>query len=117
MGGHVDKLGRSLTRVVNDYNTTVGSLESQVMTSARKLNDIELVDAPIAEVEGLDDTVRPLTKPELVASAEDARRIVAIAAPDVPPTSESGQLALDGRVEDYGIDIAPASDAPRRTGS
>jgi hypothetical protein len=73
MGGHVDKLGRSLTRAVGDYNSTVGSLESQVLVTARKLNDLRVVDLELAEPAGLETAVRPLTKPELVASADTAR--------------------------------------------
>lgn len=33
---HVQKLGRSLTSAVGDYNKTVGSLESRILTGARK---------------------------------------------------------------------------------
>jgi DNA recombination protein RmuC len=107
MGGHVDKLGRSLTRAVNDYNATVGSLESQVMTTARKLNEMKVTDEPLAELAGLDDTVRPLTKPELVGSAEEARAVVRLA------PAESG---LD-RIEDFGINVGNDPEGERRTGS
>jgi DNA recombination protein RmuC len=107
MGGHVDKLGRSLTRAVNDYNATVGSLESQVMTTARKLNEMKVTDEPLVELTGLDDTVRPLTKPELVASAEEARAVVQIA---------PAESALD-RIEDFGINVGNDPEGERRTGS
>jgi DNA recombination protein RmuC len=111
MGGHVDKLGRSLTRAVNDYNSTVGSLESQVLSTARKLNEIQVIDEPLDEIGGLEATVRPLTKPELVTAAEQARSVVAIAA-------AADDAALEpGREDDYGIGAGAETERDRRTGS
>ena len=43
MGGHVDKLGRSLGAAVTSYNQTVASLESRVLVSARKLSELKVV--------------------------------------------------------------------------
>lgn len=107
LGGHVDKLGRSLTRAVNDYNSTVGSLESQVMSTARKLNEMKVTDEALPELSGLEDTVRPLTKAELVEAAEEARAVVAIA-----PVGDD----LD-RFDDYGIHVGSEAERDRRTGS
>ena len=36
LGGHVDKLGKTLGRAVDDYNKTVGSLERSVLVQARQ---------------------------------------------------------------------------------
>jgi DNA recombination protein RmuC len=44
MGGHIDKLGRSLNNAVGSYNQTVSSLESRVLVSARKMIDLKVVD-------------------------------------------------------------------------
>ncbi len=38
---HVEKLGRSITATVKDYNVFVSSLESRVLVTARKLNDLD----------------------------------------------------------------------------
>lgn len=38
---HADKLGRSITATVKDYNIFVSSLESRVLVTARKLNDLD----------------------------------------------------------------------------
>jgi len=38
---HADKLGRSITATVKDYNSFVSSLESRVLVTARKLNDLD----------------------------------------------------------------------------
>src|SRR2546423_2874348 len=60
MGDHWNKVGRSLERAVEAYNGAVGSLESRVMTSARKI--AELKTAPlgveIAALEPVEKGVR-----------------------------------------------------------
>jgi DNA recombination protein RmuC len=38
---HADKLGRSITSTVKDYNVFVSSLETRVLVTARKLNDLD----------------------------------------------------------------------------
>ena len=91
LGGHVDKLGRSLTGAVNDYNKTVGSLESQVLVTARKLHELQVVDVQLEEPTGIEASIRPLSKPELVAAADEARVVKALPA---------GEL---DRPEDYGL--------------
>jgi DNA recombination protein RmuC len=68
-GGHVDKLGRSLSTAVNDFNKTVGSLERTVLPSARRMAELGLegeVPAPMPVTE----VTRPLTAPHLVPLPE-----------------------------------------------
>jgi len=65
---HVDSLGRALTTAVSTYNRAVGSLESRVLVSARKLSDLGVVDAELDPPRPIEETVRPLVAPELVAS-------------------------------------------------
>jgi DNA recombination protein RmuC len=50
---HVDKLGRSIERSVKDYNAFVGSLERQVLPSARRLSQLDeaKVLPPLGEIE------------------------------------------------------------------
>ena len=38
---HAEKLGRSITSTVKDYNFFISSLESRVLVTARKLNDLD----------------------------------------------------------------------------
>ena len=38
---HADKLGRSIMSTVKDYNVFVSSLETRVLVTARKLNDLD----------------------------------------------------------------------------
>jgi DNA recombination protein RmuC len=64
MGGHVMKLGRNLELATGAYNSFVGSLESQVMTQAKRFEALE-VSGGAKEIEPLPmiDTIpRQLTK-------------------------------------------------------
>ena len=68
LGRHVDRLGRSLTSAVGAYNQAVGSLESRVLVSARRLAELGIVDAELPAPGAITDTARPLSAPELVAA-------------------------------------------------
>jgi len=64
MGGHVVKLGRNLELATGAYNAFVGSLESQVMTQAKRFETLE-VSSGTKEIEPLpviDVQPRELTK-------------------------------------------------------
>jgi DNA recombination protein RmuC len=64
LGGHVDRLGRALTTAVSTYNQTVGSLEGRVLVSARRLNELGVVDAELATPAPVEQTARALSAPE-----------------------------------------------------
>ena len=68
LGRHVDRLGRTLTTAVSAYNQAVGSLESRVLVSARRLNELGVTDAELAGPEPVAETARALSAPELVVS-------------------------------------------------
>lgn len=106
-GGHMGKLGRSLASAVNTYNDSVGSLETKVMSTARRLNEMKVVDEALPELGGIDESVRSLTKPELLEADEAERRIRAVS---------SQSVELD-RIEDYGIDAAKPRESEWLTGS
>lgn len=65
LGKHVDGLGRALTTAVSTYNRTVGSLESRVLVSARKLSELGVVEAELQQPRPVEETVRALAAPEL----------------------------------------------------
>ncbi|MBK0417857.1 DNA recombination protein RmuC [Leucobacter sp. CSA1] len=69
---HLDKLGRTLARGVQDYNAYVGSLERQVLPTARKIGALngEKIGSEPAQLE---DAVRPLVAPELRTADPEPR--------------------------------------------
>ena len=74
MGGHVAKLGRNLELATGAYNAFVGSLESQVLTQAKRFETLE-VSGGAKEIESMPviDTVpRQLTKLDPRETAEAA---------------------------------------------
>jgi DNA recombination protein RmuC len=66
-GRHLEKVGRSLTSAVGSYNQAVGTLETRVFVSARKLAALGVVDAELTPPGAVSETARPLSAPELVA--------------------------------------------------
>jgi DNA recombination protein RmuC len=65
-GGHVDKLGRSLTTSVDSYNRAVASLEGRVLVTARRMRDLQGGDEALDPPGSVERAVRPLSAPELV---------------------------------------------------
>jgi len=64
MGGHVARMGRNLELAMGAYNAFVGSLETQVMTQARRFETLEVAGGT-KEIEALpvvEGAPRPLTK-------------------------------------------------------
>lgn len=75
LGEHTARLGRSLTSSVEAYNAFVGTMESRVLVSARRMNDLGIVSTRLPDTAPLDATPRVLTAAELIdaAVAQDAR--------------------------------------------
>jgi DNA recombination protein RmuC len=71
MGGHVTKLGSSLTHAVEAYNKTVASLESRVLVTARRFEDLHVTTDRLEGLTQIDHLAREPQAPELVASAQD----------------------------------------------
>jgi DNA recombination protein RmuC len=73
MGGHAASLGKALEAAVGRYNAFAGSLESQVLTQARRFEDLAVdhEGKQILPVEPVETAVRPLTK--LAAPVEESQ--------------------------------------------
>ena len=69
MGTNFDRLGRSLTSAVRAYNSTVGTLESRVLVTARKFEGLDVASEALAPLTPSGESVRVLTAPELVDNA------------------------------------------------
>jgi DNA recombination protein RmuC len=70
LGGHVEGLGRALTRTVSAYNQTVGSLENRVLVTARRFHEIGLVDGELDRPTGVEERPRTVAAPELSELSE-----------------------------------------------
>jgi DNA recombination protein RmuC len=64
MGGHASSVGKALEAAVSRYNQFVGSLETQVLTQARRFEDLKVdhEGRDIPSIEPLESAVRPLNK-------------------------------------------------------
>lgn len=65
LGEHVGKLGGALGGAVSAYNRAVGSLESRVLVSARKLADLGVSDTELPAASPLEVAPRQPQAPEL----------------------------------------------------
>jgi DNA recombination protein RmuC len=69
LGDHVGRLGGSLAGAVTAYNRAVGSLESRVLVSARKLAEMGVSDDELAAPPQIELAPRQPQAPELVDGA------------------------------------------------
>lgn len=74
MGGHAAQVGKALEQAVGRYNQFVGSLESQVLTQARRFEDLKVdhEGRDLPELTPVEAGVRPLSK---LAPPEDGPKV------------------------------------------
>ncbi|MBK0331152.1 DNA recombination protein RmuC [Brachybacterium sp. MASK1Z-5] len=65
LAGHLGKVGRSLDSSVAAYNDAVGSLQSRVMVTARRFEDMELTSKKVEDVEQLTRRARSLDEEQI----------------------------------------------------
>ena len=72
MGGHAASVGKALDAAVGRYNQFVGSLESQVMVSARRFEDLKVdhEGKELPELNAVEQSPRALSRPELLNAPE-----------------------------------------------
>ncbi|HTU07695.1 MAG TPA: DNA recombination protein RmuC, partial [Trebonia sp.] len=68
MGKHLDRVGKSLTTAVGAYIQAVGSMETRVLVSARRLASLGIVAGDLPAPALVDETARPLSAPELIVA-------------------------------------------------
>ena len=92
LGRNMDTLGRTLTKAVTAYNQTVGSLESRVLVSARRLSELGVVDSELPCPAPVEEVARGLSAPELVESVPELPAPVPLV---TRPGSEPGTESPD----------------------
>ena len=71
---HLGKVGRSLDSSVAAFNEAVGSLQSRVMVTARRFEELELTGTPLDEAEQLTRRARTLSDAEIEDLAKSGTR-------------------------------------------
>ena len=73
---HLAKVGGAIDRAARSYNEAVGSLESRVLVTTRKLADHGVAPpSPLSPPATVDTAVRPLTAAELAGSLDDPHEL------------------------------------------
>ena len=72
---HLGKVGRSLDSSVAAFNEAVGSLQSRVMVTARKFEDLGLAGTAVEDVEQLTRRARTLEEDEIAKLANPERGV------------------------------------------
>ena len=70
---HWENVGKSLARAVTAYNGAVGTLETRVLVTARRLKDKGVsAGEELPDLETIDQTPRPLGAPQLTGLFDEA---------------------------------------------
>ena len=100
LGRNMDRLGRALSSAVTTYNQTVGSLESRVLVSARRLSQLGVVDGELEAPALIEEATRTLSAPELAASGPATPELGSpelgspeVSVPPQPDSPDPGHLA------------------------
>ncbi len=93
LGGHATRMGTSLQRAVEAYNALVGTLESRVLVTARRMRDLDLVEEDLGELTPVETAPRPLTAPELLDAVAQQRPELNLTPPDTSPRARGQQGA------------------------
>jgi DNA recombination protein RmuC len=84
---HWEAVGKNLARAVTAYNSAVGTLESRVLVTARRLKDKGVSPGEeLPDVEVIDHAPRPLGAPQLTGLFDEAVEPAVAADKDVPVT-------------------------------
>ncbi|MGC5584335.1 DNA recombination protein RmuC [Ornithinimicrobium sp. W1665] len=92
LGRHTTAMGTALRRSVETYNQLVGTLETRVMVTARRMHELDLAEGAPETLEPLTVAPRPLTSPELLATELD----------ELTPARPTLETDLPGRAAEGG---------------
>ena len=68
---YVRKTGKGIQQSTTNYNNLIGALESRVLPTLRKLDDLNVGDGEIASIEPLETSIRELSVPEETPEIEN----------------------------------------------
>jgi DNA recombination protein RmuC len=120
LGRNMDRLGHALSTAVTTYNQTVGSLESRVLVSARRLSQLGVVEGDLETPALIEEATRTLSAPELAAPGRSVPELPAadVAAAEVPagelPVTEAAitEPAAPEVAAPAELDVPPQLDSP-----
>ena len=71
-GEHFQKVGRGLTTAIGSYNDAVGSMERNVLPSARRIKELKAahVSTEMPDLAMIETAARPVSAPELLSAPE-----------------------------------------------
>lgn len=106
---HVQKLGRSLNSAVGDYNKTVGSLETRILSSARKFETLGAAPetAKLTKVDGIERIPRELRDHPSSSLLDDFTPEGEDFATPMPPSAKHGSQSPK---PDRGSQSAPTTE-------
>ncbi|GAB3780894.1 DNA recombination protein RmuC [Nocardioides ungokensis] len=90
LSGHLDQVGRSLNAAVGHFNSAVGSLESRVLVSARRFQDLSVTDDELPAPRQVESTTRSLGALGGPPRSSDVARIDGRADRRAAPEEEAG---------------------------
>jgi len=70
LGQHASRMGSALQRSVEAYNGFIGSLESRVLVTARRMHELGVVERPLEQLQPVTTPSRPLTAVELLEALD-----------------------------------------------
>ena len=69
MGEHLAKVGAAIDRASDAYNATIGSMERQVLTAARRFAALQGIDKDL-DLQVIEGETRAITAPELTTEGD-----------------------------------------------
>lgn len=104
MGNHFDRLGRAIERAVTAYNSTLSSLETRVLVSARRFSELRVSDAELTASSAVEEPVRRVSQAELVDDAAGVAPMLGRADDRLPEADQlrRGEPDLFDLVEEAG---------------